>query len=64
MNYEDVIDNLVHTNTINPIDIVLYTLEQYILEDGVRGKDQFQDLVGDAWLKLRTAAVLPKGETK
>ena len=64
MNYEDIIDNLVNVGEDDPIHIVLYILEQYILEDGIRGKDQFQDLVGDAWSKLRSAAVLPKGETK
>lgn len=59
MDYEDVVDNLVLETYVDPMDIVLYALEQYILEDGVRGSDRFQDLVVDAWNLLRQAAVLP-----
>lgn len=45
-----------------PVDLCLVILENYALENGVKGKDQFQDALGEAWAALRTAYFLKKGE--
>jgi hypothetical protein len=51
--YEDEIDEMLANSSKDlAMDIVLYVLEQHILEDGVKGQDKFQDLVGEGWQKL------------
>lgn len=54
MDYEYDLDLIVE-NTDKPLDMVLYILEQYLLEDGIKGIDRYQDSLGDAWKSLRDA---------
>lgn len=52
---EDKLDTLIHEEELDPLDACLYLMEQYLLEDGVRGQDKYQDALGEAWHQLREA---------
>lgn len=54
MNWQDDIDEMVWQNT-SALDIALYVVEQYLLEDGVAGEDEYQDLLAEGWGKLTEA---------
>ena len=54
MNWQDDIDEMVWQN-VSALDIALYIMEQHLLEDGVSGEDEYQDLLGEAWSKLTAA---------
>jgi hypothetical protein len=52
---ENDIDNLIRYEEVKPLDMILYILEQHLLEDGIKGQDVYQDLLGSAWEDLRVA---------
>lgn len=61
--FEDEIDELMlNSGKDLAMDMVLYLLEQYILEDGVKGQDKFQDLVGEGWQSLVKADKFLRGD--
>lgn len=51
----DDIDLLIAERVVLPINLVLDIMENHLLEDGVKGESQYQDLLGDAWKSLREA---------
>lgn len=51
----DDIDSLIFEKVIDPINLVLDIMENHLLEDGVKGDSQYQDLLGDAWKSLHEA---------
>lgn len=61
--FEDEIDELMGNSGKDlAMDMVLYLLEQHILEDGVKGQDKFQDLVGEGWQNLVKADKFLRGD--
>lgn len=48
----EAIDEEIESGTIHPLTLVLDLLETHILEDGIKGQDKFQDVVGEAWALL------------
>jgi hypothetical protein len=53
--FEDYLDREIYEEGVEALEVVLYIMEQHLLEDGVRGKDKLQDALGDAWHSLRKA---------
>lgn len=58
----DDIDSLIFEKVIDPINLVLDIMENHLLEDGVKGNSEYQDLLGDAWKSLRAARKLKMKE--
>lgn len=54
----DDIDLLIYEKVVLPINLVLDIMENHLLEDGVKGDSQYQDLLGDAWKNLHEARKL------
>lgn len=52
------IDELIAEGVILPINLVLDIMENHLLEDGVKGDSEYQDLLSDAWNSLREARKL------
>lgn len=59
MNWQDDIDEAVWQN-VSPLDMALYVIEQHLLEDGVAGEDEYQDLLAEGWGKLTEARKVKK----
>ena len=58
---EEKIDDIMEQHDCDPVDLCIYILEQYALEDGVKGRDPYQDTLGQAWNALRQAYFMKKG---
>lgn len=54
------LDEIMQEYEPDPVDLCIYILEQYALEDGVKGRDEFQDTLGQAWNTLREAYFMKK----
>lgn len=57
------LDEIMHEYDPDPVDLCIYILEQYALEDGVKGRDAFQDTLGQAWNTLREAYFIKKEDS-
>lgn len=55
---EEIIDDAVILHKGDLVNLALYILEQYCLEDGVKGQDAYQDALGRGWKELRLAVTL------
>lgn len=54
-----ILDEALYQNgKVTAIDVILDVMENHLLEDGVKGDSQYQDLLGDAWKSLREARKL------
>lgn len=49
------LDDIIHEYDECPLACVIYLMEQYLLEDGIKGEDEYQDMLGEAWKFLRKA---------
>lgn len=46
---KDILDTLIEKHSADPLEVTHYMLTQHLLQDGVKGSDDYQTALGQMW---------------